>query len=244
MLRAEAIHKRYAAGSREVTPLSGASLSLRPGERLGLFGRSGSGKSTLARILALVQPADRGTVSVDGQAVSGWGVRVPRALRRQVQLIWQSPRLSCDPRLRLRDIILEPLRAQGELPAGWWVGGGETSDRRAGQRAGREAQEEVLRSWSGRAGLSPELLGRYPREVSDGQLQRACLARALSLRPGYLVCDEVSSMLDVSTQVALLDVLAAEQARRPLGILLITHDRALAHHWCQETVELHDLQEQ
>jgi peptide/nickel transport system ATP-binding protein len=226
MLRAEAIHKRYAAGGREVTPLSGVSLSLRPGERLGLFGRSGSGKSTLARILALVQPADRGTVSVDGQAVSGWGVRVPRALRRQVQLIWQSPRLSCDPRLRLRDIILEPLRAQGELPAG------------------RDSQEEVLRSWSGRAGLSPELLGRYPHEVSDGQLQRACLARALILRPGYLVCDEVSSMLDVSTQAALLDVLAAEQARRPLGILLITHDRALAHHWCQETVELHDLQEQ
>ena len=153
-----------------------------------------------------------------------------------MQLIWQSPRLSCDPRLRLRDIILEPLRAQGELPAGGGGGG-----RGLSRLAGREAQEEVLRSWSGRAGLSPELLGRYPHEVSDGQLQRACLARALILRPGYLVCDEVSSMLDVSTQAAPLDVLAAEQARRPLGILLITHDRALAHHWCQDTVELHDL---
>jgi ABC-type dipeptide/oligopeptide/nickel transport system ATPase subunit len=236
MLRAEAIHKRYVAGGREVTPLAGVSLSLRPGERLGLFGRSGSGKSTLARILALVQPADRGTVSVDGQAVSGWGVRVPRAVRRRVQLIWQSPRLSCDPRLRLREIILEPLRAQGELPSGWWAGGGGAS-----RRAGREVGEEVLRAWSGRVGLSPELLGRYPHEVSDGQLQRACLARALILRPAYLVCDEISSMLDVSTQAALLDVLAAEQARRPLGILLITHDRALAHHWCQQTVELQDL---
>lgn len=89
-----------------------------------------------------------------------------------------------------------------------------------------------------RVGLSPELLERFPHEVSEGQLQRACLARALITRPSYLICDELTSMLDVSTQAALLEVIAEEVRDRAMGVLLITHDRLLAEHWYDHTVEL------
>jgi peptide/nickel transport system ATP-binding protein len=137
-----------------------------------------------------------------------------------VQLLWQSPRLATDPRLRLQEIILEPLAACGDLPAG---------------KAERTA---ILEHWMARVGLTPELLERNPHEVSDGQLQRACLARALVLRPRYLICDELSSMLDVSTQASLLEAIASEQREREMGVLLITHDRVLAQHWCDDVVEL------
>lgn len=86
--------------------------------------------------------------------------------------------------------------------------------------------------------MTEDLLQRFPHEVSEGQLQQACLARALVLEPGYLICDELGSMLDVSTQAALLEVIAGEQEGRGLGVLLITHDRILADHWCHETMDL------
>lgn len=222
MLRADGIAKYFPSRHGVVRAVDGASLELAPGERVGLVGPSGSGKSTLARVLALLLRPDRGQVSIDGQVVKSWGVRAPRELRRQVQLIWQSPRLATDPRLRLRDIILEPLAANGLMPRG-------TAER-----------QRLLTFWAERVGLTEELLERFPHEVSDGQLQRACLARALIIRPRYLICDEISSMLDVSTQAALLKTIAAEQQERELGVLLISHDRVLVDHWCTRVVELAD----
>ena len=95
-----------------------------------------------------------------------------------------------------------------------------------------------MASWAARVGLTSDLLERFPHEVSEGQLQRACLARALVVQPRYLICDELSSMLDVSTQAALLEAIAAVQAQRELGVLLITHDRILADTWCGEVVDI------
>ena len=92
-----------------------------------------------------------------------------------------------------------------------------------------------------RVGLTRDLLERFPHEVSEGQLQRACLARALIVRPRYLICDELSSMLDVSTQAALLETIAATQIERELGVLLITHDRVLADTWCDRTADVREL---
>jgi peptide/nickel transport system ATP-binding protein len=220
MLRAEGLTKRYRGAKGWFTVLNDVTFELQPGARLGLFGPSGTGKSTLAQILALLLRPDAGRVSVDGQVSPGWGLNAPRALRRQVQLIWQSPRLATDPRLRLREIIVEPLASNGQLPR---------------DRVRRNA---ILEEWVDRVGLTGELLDRHPHEVSDGQLQRACLARALILRPRYLICDELSSMLDVSTQAALLATIGAEQARRELGVLLISHDRVLIKHWCEQALEL------
>ena len=96
----------------------------------------------------------------------------------------------------------------------------------------------LLRVWAERVGLTGDLLARHPHEVSEGQLQRACLARALIVRPRYLICDELSSMLDVSTQAALLEAIAGVEG---LGVLLITHDRVLADSWCDDVVDIRKL---
>jgi peptide/nickel transport system ATP-binding protein len=195
-----------------VTALDRVSLTLQRGQRLGLVGPSGTGKSTLAQVLALLQRPDSGTVTIDGERV---GSRIPRAQRHRVQLIFQAPRLAVDPRLRLRAAIAEPLAASGldRAPAA---------------------------IWAERTGLTPDLLERFPHEVSEGQLQRACLARALTVGPRYLICDELSSMLDVSTQAALLETIATAQVELDLGVLLITHDRVLADTWCDEIVDIRD----
>jgi peptide/nickel transport system ATP-binding protein len=223
MLSAEAITKSYRAASGRVVAVDGASLVLERGARLGLVGPSGSGKSTLAQVLALLLAPDSGSVTIDGDRVGVWGVRCSRALRHRVQLVFQAPRMSVDPRLRLGSAILEPLAASGLLPA-------DAGERRA-----------LLGSWAQQVGLTADLLERFPHEVSEGQLQRASLARALVVRPRYLICDELSSMLDVSTQAALLETIAAVQQEQALGVLLITHDRVLADTWCEATVDIGEL---
>lgn len=220
MLVAEGIGKRFKTRTGAIDALEDVSIAVEPGARVGLAGRSGSGKSTLARILALLLSPDAGTVRVDDEPVRAYGLRAPRGLRRRVQLVWQSPRLAADPRMRVRDVILEPVRPNGRRSSG-------ASDRTA-----------LLERWLEPLGLTPELLDRFPHEVSDGQLQRACLARALIVEPRYLVCDEPTSMLDVSTQAALLEAVARVQEETDLGVLLITHDGALARHWCQRVVDL------
>jgi peptide/nickel transport system ATP-binding protein len=215
MLAAEAITKRFGA----VRALDGASLALAPGHRLGLVGPSGSGKSTLAHILALLQRPDAGTLTIDGHRIDAWGARAARPLRQRVQLVFQAPRMAVDPRLRVGSAIAEPLAASG-------IGG----------------RDELCAHWAARTGLTPDLLARFPHEVSEGQLQRACLARALIVGPRYLICDELSSMLDVSTQAALLETIATAQSELELGVLLITHDRVLAEHWCDEIADIRELQ--
>jgi len=223
MLSAEAITKTYRASSARVVAVEGVSLAVAAGTRVGLVGPSGSGKSTLAQIMAVLLAPDGGSVTIDGDRVEDWGVRALRELRHRVQLIFQAPRLSVDPRQRVGDAILEPLAASGMLPA-------HADERRA-----------LLQTWAARVGLTNDLLERFPHEVSEGQLQRACLARALVVRPRYLICDELSSMLDVSTQAALLETIAAVQDEQELGVLLITHDRVLAYHWCGEIADIREL---
>jgi peptide/nickel transport system ATP-binding protein len=220
MLLADTVAKRFRTPAGVLVALDGVSLAVAPGSRLGLAGRSGSGKSTLARVLALLLAPDEGVVRVDGEEVRRYGLRAPQELRRRVQLVWQSPRTAADPRVRLRDLVLEPLLTG------------------AGERPDPSARAAALERWAPRVGLTGELLDRFPHEVSDGQLQRACLARALVVEPRYLVCDEPTSMLDVSTQAALLRAIADVQRETGLGVLLITHDLALARHWCQGVIHI------
>lgn len=221
MLAAESIVRHYGRGARAVTVLEGVSLTVAAGQRVAVCGPSGSGKSTLARVLALLERPDAGHVVLDGEPVRDAGLALPRELRLRVALLWQSPRLAADPRLNVGRLIGEPLRSGGR--------------RYRPTPAELDARVEHVCE---RVGLSSELLERLPHEISEGQLQRACLARALITRPRYLICDELTSMLDVSTQAALLEVIADEARDRAAGVLLITHDRLLAEHWCDRIVEL------
>ncbi|MEE1752083.1 ABC transporter ATP-binding protein [Streptomyces sp. SP18CS02] len=212
MLELDAITAGY---DRRVPVFRAASLTVEPGEAVGLLGPSGCGKSTLARVAALLHRPDDGRVVVDGDEVRGWRHRAPRALRTAVGVVFQQPRMSADPRLRLRDLIAEPLRATG----------------RRDEVPGRTA--ELART----VGLTDDLLGRRPHEVSDGQLQRACLARALVLRPRWLVCDEMTAMLDASTTAALVAVVEEYRSEHRAGLLAVGHDRVLLERWCDRTVE-------
>lgn len=190
------------------------SLSVAPAEAVGLLGPSGCGKSTLARVAALLHRPDAGTVTLGGEAVRGWRHRAPQAQRTAVGVVFQQPRLSADPRLSLRELIAQPLRSTGRR--------GEVAER-VGMLAGR-------------VGLTGELLDRRPHAVSDGQLQRACLARALVLEPRLLICDEMTAMLDASTTAALVAVVESYREESGAGLLAVGHDRVLLERWCDRTV--------
>ncbi|MEV6711235.1 ATP-binding cassette domain-containing protein [Lentzea sp. NPDC051208] len=185
--------------------ITDVSLTVRPGQTVGLAGPSGSGKSTMARVLALLHKPFAGTVEIDGETVTGF--RFKARQRTKIGVLFQQPRLSVDPRFTLRQAIAEP--------------GGDRVD---------ELADLVM--------LTDDLLGRRPHEVSDGQLQRACLARALALNPRYLICDEMTTMLDASTTAALVGVIRAYQRESGAGVLAISHDTTLLTRWADETVRL------
>ncbi|MBT2413025.1 ATP-binding cassette domain-containing protein [Streptomyces sp. ISL-12] len=212
MLELRAVTAGYTRGA---PVLRDVSLTVAPGEAVGLLGPSGCGKSTLARVAALLHRPDAGTVVVDGEPVRRWRHRAPRELRTAFGVVFQQARLSADPRLRLADLIAEPLRATGR----------------------RERSAARVAELAATVGLTGDLLGRRPHEVSDGQLQRACLARALVLRPRWLVCDEMTAMLDASTTAALVAVVEEYRAATGAGLLAVGHDRVLLERWCDRTVD-------
>jgi oligopeptide/dipeptide ABC transporter ATP-binding protein len=203
-----AVHFKARRGTARA--LDGVSLEWRRGEILGVVGESGCGKSTLARaMLALVKPA-AGEVSLSGERIKGRG-RV-RELRRRVQMIFQDPYQTLNPRQRVKTIVTEPLVVQG-------VPKEEHEDRV------RRAMEDV--------GLTAErFLTRYPHQLSGGQRQRVAIAAALVLEPDGLVCDEPVSMLDASVRSQILAVLVELQRRRGLALVFITHDLSLAWSLC------------
>ncbi|MEU0485782.1 ATP-binding cassette domain-containing protein [Streptosporangium sp. NPDC006013] len=210
MLEASGITVRYGRH----TALDETSLTIMPGKVTGLAGPSGCGKSTLARVMALMLRPASGTLTVDGTIVTRWRQRAARDLRTRVALIYQQPRLSVDPRLKLAEVIGEPLTANGRPDEG--------------------RVTELAR----KTGLTGDLLTRWPHEVSDGQLQRACVARALTLEPRYLICDEMTTMLDASTQAHLVGVVNAYRERTGAGVLAISHDPILLGRWADEIVGL------
>ncbi|MEU2751620.1 ATP-binding cassette domain-containing protein [Streptomyces collinus] len=212
MLELRSITAGYARNAPVVRDVS---LTVAQGESVGLLGPSGCGKSTLARVAALLHRPDSGTLLLDGEPVRRWRHRAPREKRTAFGVAFQQARLSADPRLPLTDLIAEPLRATG----------------RGAEVPGRIAELAPV------VGLTPDLLTRRPHEVSDGQLQRACLARALVLRPRMLVCDEMTAMLDASTAAALVAAVEDYRAATGAALLAVGHDRTLLRRWCDRTVQ-------
>jgi peptide/nickel transport system ATP-binding protein len=203
-----------------VRAVDGVSLSVRKGETLGLVGESGSGKSTLSRtILQLLAPSS-GSVRFEGREIAGLSRREMRPLRRQMQMVFQDPYASLNPRKRIGQIVGEPLRVQGEA-------------------SGSELRREV-RELLDRVGLSAEHYDRFPHEFSGGQRQRIGIARALALRPKLIVADEPVSALDVSIRAQILELLSELQAEFGLTYIFVAHDIGVVRHVSDRIAVMHE----
>ena len=196
-----------------VRAVDGISFDIRPGETLGLVGESGCGKTTVGRTILRLIPRTSGTVTFDGKDVYAASGTTLRELRRQMQIIFQDPGGSLNPRMRVGTIVGEPLIVHKLI---------ESKDQL------REKVCELLE----RCGLGRAAIDRYPHEFSGGQRQRIGIARALALQPRFIVCDEPTSALDVSIQSQILNLLADLRDEFKLSYLFISHDMAVIQHIC------------
>ncbi|MDT0424859.1 ABC transporter ATP-binding protein [Streptomyces evansiae] len=206
VLEVRDLQRHFTATKGTVRAVDGVSLTIGPGEVVGLVGESGSGKSTVGRCVVRLDQPTGGTVRINGTDVTTLSRRALRPLRKDFHLVFQDPSSSLDPRMSVRQIIAEPLRLH-----------------RLADRKGAAEKADALLA---QVGLRPELGDRSPHELSGGQRQRVSIARALSVDPSLLVADEPTSALDVSVQAAVLNLLADLQRERGFGCLFITHDLA------------------
>jgi ABC-type oligopeptide transport system ATPase subunit len=207
----------------QFTALRDVSLQVARGESFGLVGESGSGKTTLTRCILRLEATTSGRIVYDGQDLATLSARALRALRAKIQIVFQDPYASLNPRMTVRDIVAEPLEIHHDLV---------TLSARA--RTDRAAELLAL------VGLRNEHLYRYPHEFSGGQRQRIGIARALALSPEFLILDEPTSALDVSVQAQVLKLLGELRQRLGLSIVFITHDLRVAAQICDLVAVMKD----
>jgi len=222
ILEARDLERRYAR--RDVHALRGVSFDVEAGQRFGIVGESGSGKSTLVRLLAALDRPTAGTVAFQGRRIDDLPERKLGFLRSELQIVFQDPMGSLDPRMRVRDIIAEPL----------------------GHRDPARVAELLVA-----VGLPADAAGRYPHQFSGGQRQRISIARALAPKPSVLIADEPVSALDVSVRGQILDLLDDLVSQFSLTLVFVSHDLGVVRHVCDrvavmrrgEIVELGDVEQ-
>ncbi|WP_262027419.1 ABC transporter ATP-binding protein [Microvirga sp. Mcv34] len=203
---------RFSAPQKILRAVNGVSLSIAPGEVMALVGESGCGKSTVAKTIARIYEPTSGEIRIDGEDVSHLASRQMRPVRRKLQMIFQDPYASLDPRQRVKDIVIEPRRAQ------------------AGRAMSRKSLEDEAVALLARVGLNAEQANRYPHQFSGGQRQRIGIARALSVRPKLIIADEPVSALDVSIQAQILNLMMDLRDEFGLSYLFVSHDLSVVHH--------------
>jgi peptide/nickel transport system ATP-binding protein len=220
VLSARDLTKRFRVGrGQELVAVEDVSLELRAGETLGIVGESGSGKSTTARLLLGLEEPDEGSVEIDGRVWADLSGKTRRALRSEIQFIYQDPLSSFDPRYTVRKILAEPLVAGG---------------------VARSTHEARALELLGQVGLDASVLDRRPQQLSGGQRQRVAIARALAPKPRIIICDEPVSALDVSIQAQVLDLLADLQAELGIAYVFISHHLGVIYHVSDRVLVMKD----
>ena len=225
VLEARALSREYVVsrglfgGSASVKALAGVSFKLNAGRTLAVVGESGSGKSTLARLLTLIETPTAGALIIDGEDVANADAARRRRLRREIQMVFQNPYGSLNPRQKIGKALEEPLLVNTHMSA-----------------AEREAAALAIMA---KVGLRPEFKDRYPHMFSGGQRQRIAIARALVLRPKILVLDEPVSALDVSIRAQVLNLLAELQEEFRLAYVFVSHDLSVVRHIADEVMVIY-----
>jgi len=215
LLEVRGLSIAYGSGRAAWTAVSDFSVTVPQGGSVGLIGESGSGKSTVARALIGLQPIASGEIHLAGKSMIGRRQYVSPAVRHTVQLVFQDPYASLNPRMSVQQVLAEALHAQ----------------------RGRDVTTppQLLAD----VGLTNDVLRRYPHELSGGQRQRVAIARALACRPTMLILDEVTSALDVSVQAGVLNLLRRIRQERGISLLMISHDLAVIRYMCDEIVVIY-----
>jgi ABC-type oligopeptide transport system ATPase subunit len=206
-------HQVLLGKRRHLRILNDVSFSIDRGETIGIVGESGSGKTSLGRTLLRLYEPSQGTLSFDGTDITHMSQAALKPLRRRMQMIFQDPQSSLNPRLRIGTIISRGLNLHG-----------------------LDASEKTLSALVERVGLPASTLARYPHQLSGGQRQRIGIARAIALKPDFVVADEIVSGLDVSTQAQVLDLLKGLRDEFGLSLAFISHDLSVIRHFCDRII--------